>query len=585
MSKLAYVGTKISPNQMLTKEGYLVALNVPICRTGYQEYTGKELEDSDGFDKEWGLSPEKVYKVYRPLAEVTSPETVASFEGKSVADNHPGEAYNGMITVETDKELGSGHAENVRVGPKIEEGEFKGETPLLADLWIKDLGLIDKVDHGIRDISCGYLYKLKRLDDGTLVQTDIRGNHVAVVNKGRAGKDIAIGDAAPEKKPARGGKKMPINLKRIFGMGLKQLANDAEPEEVAEAAKEFAKHEEGEDRRHEEDRHRGDDRSRGDDRGRAMDRHRGEDYRREEDRIRGNDRSRENDEGDRRAEDLHRLLDRVLDSRRREDDRSCAADRSHEDDISRADDLEGYMAGGEFHPIRGSKGYKRSTAGEGRRRRRRAHDSVGDTDIDELEDLLTEFLGEEGNEPQHEDDSHRGKDSRAKDVDVDKLAELLKNFFEEEKQEPQHQDDRHRGKDGRRREDDEDSTKKDDDEDAAKVLGKDAETDPDLMVGNVGKAAAPTSMATDSARELVRALRKDMGAGKFSKPALDAYRGFLRDLNSGINPYGIFTGVKLTNDSVGNEAIDPGPFFNGKTYVEGKAAYDAAVAAQKKGGK
>jgi hypothetical protein len=71
-----------------------------------------------------------------------------------------------------------------------------GEVPLIADLHVKDSDLIDKIDAGIRDVSCGYTYTLKRLANGTFIQTNIRGNHIAVVPQGRAGRDISIQDSA-----------------------------------------------------------------------------------------------------------------------------------------------------------------------------------------------------------------------------------------------------------------------------------------------------------------------------------------------------------------------------------------------------
>ena len=40
---LAYYGYTISPNQLETGEGFLICRNVPIARTGEQEYLGREL--------------------------------------------------------------------------------------------------------------------------------------------------------------------------------------------------------------------------------------------------------------------------------------------------------------------------------------------------------------------------------------------------------------------------------------------------------------------------------------------------------------------------------------------------------------
>ena len=81
MGKLAYYGYKISPNQLETDEGFLICRNVPIARTGDQQYLASEL----------GLDGDKVVTVHRPEEEVFSEATIASFEGKPVTDNHPSE--------------------------------------------------------------------------------------------------------------------------------------------------------------------------------------------------------------------------------------------------------------------------------------------------------------------------------------------------------------------------------------------------------------------------------------------------------------------------------------------------------------
>lgn len=240
MQKLTYFGTHISPNQVVSKQGYLLCMNVPICRTGYQSYLGSELEGHPGYDPEWGLSTNERYDVYRSLEAVTNPATVSSFEGATVVDEHPDSMrYPGsLVTCENDTELNRGHAQNVRVGPVLDSGE----TPLLADLHVKAFDLITKIDGGVRDVSCGYTFTLRRAPDGTLEMTNIRGNHVAVVPKGRAGDEVAIVDSEPtktkkEKRPMK-------NLKDwILGTGLIAAASakDADPEEIAALAKEVVK--------------------------------------------------------------------------------------------------------------------------------------------------------------------------------------------------------------------------------------------------------------------------------------------------------------------------------------------------------
>ena len=81
---LAYYGYTISPNQIETGEGFLICRNVPIARTGDQEYLGRELGLS-------GADAEKVVIVHRPPEEVFSEAALASFEGKPTTDDHPPE--------------------------------------------------------------------------------------------------------------------------------------------------------------------------------------------------------------------------------------------------------------------------------------------------------------------------------------------------------------------------------------------------------------------------------------------------------------------------------------------------------------
>ena len=76
-----YYGTRLSENiSRREPEGYLLCLNVPVARSGTQEYLPEEL----------GLPPgPEMIPVFRPEEEVFSPETVASFEGMPVTNDHP----------------------------------------------------------------------------------------------------------------------------------------------------------------------------------------------------------------------------------------------------------------------------------------------------------------------------------------------------------------------------------------------------------------------------------------------------------------------------------------------------------------
>ena len=174
---MVYFGTRLSENiSRREPEGYLLCLNVPVARTGTQEYLPEEL----------GLPPSGgVIQVYRPEEEVFSPACMASFEGMPVTEDHPSCAEG--VTAENIRFLQKGHAHNIRRGTGAES------DLLLADLMITDPDLADRILGGKREISCGYNYLLCE-EEGQYVQREIRGNHLAVVEAGRAGPRVSIRD-------------------------------------------------------------------------------------------------------------------------------------------------------------------------------------------------------------------------------------------------------------------------------------------------------------------------------------------------------------------------------------------------------
>ena len=203
---LAYYGTEISPNQTETTEGYLICRNVPIARTGPMEYTAREL-------KLEGVDPDQLVTVNRHPEDVFSPAALASFEGKPVTDTHPPED----VGPENYAAYERGHAQNVR-----QSGDF-----VVADLYIKDPNLISDVRNGVkRQVSCGYNFS-RRPDGSAYKQTEIRGNHVAVVPQGRAGETVSIKDTATEAE--KGTKLMSKKTKTLLSW-FSLAAKDATPE-------------------------------------------------------------------------------------------------------------------------------------------------------------------------------------------------------------------------------------------------------------------------------------------------------------------------------------------------------------------
>lgn len=204
---MTYYGSNISENMTDTPEGYLLCRNVPIARTGEQVYLARELGLRDG-DQERSIS------VRREEEDVFDPVAMASFEGKDVTDEHPPTA----VTPENHAVYSKGHLQNVR-----REGDY-----LVADLFIKDPILISEVKNGVkREVSCGYDCEYVLTGDG-YKQTHIRGNHVAVVPRGRAGHEVAIQDSAGTARKGALSMSARKALLDFFGMA----AKEASPEEL-----------------------------------------------------------------------------------------------------------------------------------------------------------------------------------------------------------------------------------------------------------------------------------------------------------------------------------------------------------------
>lgn len=205
---LAYYGDRISPHMTDTPEGFLICHDVPIARTGPQDYLARELMlDGD---------PDRIVTVQRHPEDVFEEATLASFEGKPICDGHPPE----NVGPENYAAYTKGHVQNVR-----RDGDY-----IVADLYINDANLANEVRNNVkREVSCGYLCNY--VPDGRgYKQSRIRGNHVAVVPKGRAGATVSIQDTAPEAEKGRNNNmsKFSRAILTAFGMAAKDAESDEE---------------------------------------------------------------------------------------------------------------------------------------------------------------------------------------------------------------------------------------------------------------------------------------------------------------------------------------------------------------------
>ncbi|MEY4838682.1 MAG: hypothetical protein RLZZ475_2541 [Pseudomonadota bacterium] len=164
-----------------TADGFL-AVRAKAARTGVYDYLAAEVGAPEDRFK-----PTDRVKIYRDEAEVFAADSVRSFIGRPVTNDHPREP----VTAGNWRD----HARGTVMGA-MRDGEY-----LAFDLVLMDSATISAVEAGKRELSNGYQCQLDwtpgTAPDGTRYdarQTGIRGNHVAVVDQGRAGPECAIKD-------------------------------------------------------------------------------------------------------------------------------------------------------------------------------------------------------------------------------------------------------------------------------------------------------------------------------------------------------------------------------------------------------
>lgn len=153
-----------------TPEGWLRVPAV-IGRTGVLEY-----QDASG----------KVTREYRPPDEVFAPDSIRSFELRPVTNDHP------------PVRLDSSNARIYSVGHNGEIVKRDGDK-LTSTILVTDIDAIKAVRAGKRQLSPGYTVQLDPTPgvapDGSrydAVQRVIRGNHVALVDRGRQGPAVSL---------------------------------------------------------------------------------------------------------------------------------------------------------------------------------------------------------------------------------------------------------------------------------------------------------------------------------------------------------------------------------------------------------
>lgn len=192
--------TRIIKNAKLTKSGFLI-VSGRIAKVGIQEFTGRQLRAQYA-----DIDINKIYKVEVTEAELTRAETITSYEGMPLTLMHPPD---NNISSDNWKRYAIGHVQNVNVE------RTDSDIYLRATIVINDKLTIERIVRDeITELSCGYECLMERSQKQNIdfYKINISGNHVAVVNEGRSGPDVKLGDGFMSIK-----NKLKTMMQSIFG--------------------------------------------------------------------------------------------------------------------------------------------------------------------------------------------------------------------------------------------------------------------------------------------------------------------------------------------------------------------------------
>jgi hypothetical protein len=172
-------------------DGRLHVAKSHITKAAINDYYGKEIPDYEQLN----LDPDKIFKLFRDPKEIE--RAASTFARLPILRKHI------PVTVDDPQP-------DLIIGAVGSDVSFN--APYLdADLVIWDKEAIAGIEtKDVQELSCGYRYT-PVMESGTWngqhydgVMTEIRGNHLALVEIGRAGSDVVVGDENPFLK----GKKM-----------------------------------------------------------------------------------------------------------------------------------------------------------------------------------------------------------------------------------------------------------------------------------------------------------------------------------------------------------------------------------------
>lgn len=183
-----------------------------IARVGILSYRAKDLAGLFG-DRD----PDSVVRVAQLSDDLFAPETLEKFRSAPITIGHPVEDVN----THNMKDLGKG---------TLEGAPFQDGMHLASSMVLNDQEAIDLVNSGVTELSVRAYYTLVRVDDNAdydAIRTIKTVNHVAIVERGRAGVTCRISDGEDGE------------VQEEFVADIAEVPDEADvsqPEEVAEEA-------------------------------------------------------------------------------------------------------------------------------------------------------------------------------------------------------------------------------------------------------------------------------------------------------------------------------------------------------------
>lgn len=178
-------------NREIDENGYLTVHDCLLLRNGIMEYSGEELINGSGSDVIDGvtINPKKIYRLNITTAELEKAKD--SFKLAPIVNGHTFLGKDG----ENPKDFQEGAVgENLTIVKEIDEDGTEKDF-LKANLKFTNPDTIELITNGEKqELSTSYTNDLKRSnnEDYDFEVINIVGNHLALVNKGRAGSKVRV---------------------------------------------------------------------------------------------------------------------------------------------------------------------------------------------------------------------------------------------------------------------------------------------------------------------------------------------------------------------------------------------------------